>query len=166
MPIYNPINDTTTVTPPVYLMPPNVAAKLMADWGKMLCGAAEQLEGLAQRQDSQDALESNYKRVSDNLARVVAETEAARTAQKQQLTDFYVATREAVDARRDALAQAEAIAARSRTAAEQHSLEVVAGLEGQRDKLKADVQVLQHERDNLAKNLADMRALIAEMAKQ
>jgi hypothetical protein len=147
-------------------MTPSQAAKIMAEWGTMFSGAAMQLEGLAQRQDSYDSLEANRGRLAMELQRVVAETEAARSAQKAQLEHYAQETRELADARRDMLASMEAVASRSRMAAEQHSLEVVTGLEGQRDKLKAEVQVLQHERDSLAKNLADMRAVIAEMAKR
>jgi hypothetical protein len=147
-------------------MTPSQASKLLAQWGEMLSGAATQLEGLAQRQDSQDALEANYTRLNAELTRVVAETEAARVAQKAQLEYYATETRQLSEDRRQALADRETIAERSRHAIEAHSFEVVQQLEAKRDVLKAEIEAKTVLRDSLAKNLADMRAVIADMAKR
>jgi hypothetical protein len=147
-------------------MTPSQASKLMAQWGEMLSGASEQLEGLAQRQDSQDALEANYTRLDAELKRVVAETEAARVAQKAQLEYYATETRQLSEDRRQALADRETIAERSRHAVEAHSFEVVQQLEAKRDVLKAEIEAKVVLRNSLAKNLADMRAVIADMAKR
>ena len=145
-------------------MKPTQAAKVMAQWGEMLTGAAENLATLANVTEQCDAMELRRNELDGELKRIATELNEKRAEQRYVKEANEAETRELIQARKDTLAAVEATHKATLEQAQQHAKDAVDALEAQLGALRIEIVNLTAERDKVGKDVADLRAIIADLA--